>query len=413
VRITLVHQYYLAPGEPGISRFNEMARIWVAAGHDVTVIAGNVSLSTGQTHAGTRGRLLTRLSDGPITVWRCLVPSTYSKNYLGRRLAYAVFTLTASLAALRAPATDVVIATSPPLFVVIPGWLKAKTSRRWTPWVFEIRDLWPESAVTTGVVSAHSPMTGLLYWLERRACSSASLVVALTPAIAEDIIRRRLAPRERVRCIPNGADLRLFAPGERDNAFRRENGWGHRTVALYSGAHGRANDLGQLLDAAEELRDRQDILIAFVGDGQQRRALEADARRRSLLNVMFCGPQPKERMAECVNAADIGLAVLQRNPTFRTVYPNKIFDYMACARPIVLAIDGAARDLVCEQSRAGVFAEPGDGRAIASAIRRLADDPTLRERLGANGRRWVEQNESREPLALKYLEALKELATAK
>jgi glycosyltransferase involved in cell wall biosynthesis len=337
----------------------------------------------------------------------------YSKSYLGRRLAYAVFTLTASLAALRTPAADIVIATSPPLFVVIPGWLKARLSGRRTPWVFEVRDLWPESAVTTGVVSAHSPMTRLLYWLERRACASASLVVALTPAIAEDIIRRRLAPRERVLCIPNGADLRLFRPGERDNAFRQEFGWGDRVVAMYSGAHGRANDLGQLLDAADELRDRHDLLIAFVGDGQQRSALQAEAQRRQLRNVVFCGPQPKERMADCVNAADIGLAVLQRNPTFRTVYPNKIFDYMACARPIVIAIDGVARDLVAEQSHAGVFAEPGDGRAIASAIRQLADNPELRQQLGANGRRWVEQNESRDALAVRYLEMLEGLVRSR
>jgi glycosyltransferase involved in cell wall biosynthesis len=412
VKIVVVHQYYLAPGEPGISRFNEMARVWVTAGHAVTVIAGNVSLSTGQTHSGTRGRLFTRISDGAVTVWRCLVPSVYSKSYLGRRFAYAVFTLSASLAALRTPSADVVIATSPPLFVVIPGWLKAKLSRRGTPWIFEVRDLWPESAVTTGVVGARAPLTRFLYWLERRACASAATVVALTPAIADDIVRRGLAPAERVTCIPNGADLRLFAPGERDNPFRRQFGWGDRIVAMYSGAHGRANDLGQLLNAAEALRDRTDIVIALVGDGQQRRALEAEARRRALPNVVFCGPQPKERMAECVNAADIGLAVLQRNPTFRTVYPNKIFDYMACARPIVLAIDGSARELVCDRSRSGVFAEPGDGRAIADAIRRLADEPELRRELGANGRRWVQHNESRDVLAARYLEVMGELIRA-
>jgi glycosyltransferase involved in cell wall biosynthesis len=413
VRIALVHQYFLAPSEPGISRFNEMARVWVASGHELTVIAGTVSLSTGQTHPETRGRLLTRLSDGPVTVWRCFVPSVYSKGYLGRRLAYAVFTVSASVAALRTPSADVVIATSPPLFVVIPGWLKAKLSGRRTPWVFEVRDLWPESAVTTGVVGARAPLTRFLYWLERRACASAAFVVTLTPAIADDMIRRRLAPPERVRCIPNGADLRIFAPGSRDNAFRREFGWGDRIVAMYSGAHGRANDLGQLLDAADALRDRTDIVIALVGDGQQRGTLEAEARRRALPNVVFCGPQPKERMSECVNAADIGLAVLQRNPTFHTVYPNKIFDYMACARPIVLAIDGVARELVCDRSRSGVFAQPGDGRAIASAIRRLADVPELRRELGANGRRWVQQNESRDALAQRYLELMEELVSRK
>ena len=130
-----------------------------------------------------------------------------------------------------------------------------------------------------------------------------------------------------------------------------------------------------------------------------------------LANVVFCGPQPKERMAECVNAADIGLAVLQRNPTFRTVYPNKVFDYMACARPIVLAIDGAARALVCDEAEAGLYAEPEDGRAIADAIRALADDAELRRRLGENGRIWVREHASRERLAAHYLEMLEGLVT--
>jgi glycosyltransferase involved in cell wall biosynthesis len=208
---------------------------------------------------------------------------------------------------------------------------------------------------------------------------------------------------------PNAADLRLFAPGPRDNAFRREFGWSERIVVMYTGAHGRANALTQLLDAAELLRQRNDIVIAFVGDGQQRRRIEDEARRRHLTNVVFCGPQPKERMPECVNAADITLAVLQRNPTFTTVYPNKIFDYMACARPIVLAIDGAARQLVCDQAQAGLYVPPEDGAAIAAAIRRLADDVTLRRSLGENGRRWVETNSSRESVAAQYLELMKSL----
>ena len=404
-----MHQYYLAPDEPGISRFNEMARVWTAAGHEVSVIAGTVSLSTGRTHPGTARRLVTRTTDGPVVVWRAHVPSTYSKNYLGRRFAYAVFTLTASLAALRSGPTDVVIATSPPLVVVIPGWIKATLGR--VPWIFEVRDLWPESAVTTGVVSARSPLTRFLYWLERASCRSAARVVALTQAIADDIVRRGLAPASRLAVIPNAADLRLFAPASRDNAFRREQGFGERIVVMYTGAHGRANALGQLLDAGEALRDRGDIVIALVGDGQQRVALESEARRRRLANVVFCGPQPKERMAECVNAADICLAVLQRNPTFRTVYPNKVFDYMACARPIVLAIDGAARALVCDEAEAGLYAEPEDGRAIADAIRAFADDAELRRRLGENGRIWVREHASRERLAAHYLEMLEGLVT--
>jgi glycosyltransferase involved in cell wall biosynthesis len=383
-----------------------MARFWCAAGHQVSVVAGTVSLSTGRTHPGMRG-LVTRTSDGPVTVWRAHVPSTYSKSYLGRRLAYAVFTFSACVAALRSGPTDVIIATSPPLVVVIAGWLAAKVRR--VPWLFEVRDIWPESAVSTGVVSARAPLTRFFYWLERASCRSAIRVVALTDAIADDIERRGLAPRSRLVVIPNAADLRLFAPGPRDNSFRREFGWGERIVAMYTGAHGRANALGQILDAAEELRDRSDIVIAFVGDGQQRRALESDARRRGLANVVFCGPQPKERMPECVNAADVCLAVLQRNATFRTVYPNKLFDYMACARPIVVGIDGAARKLVTEEARAGLYAEPEDGPALARAIRTLADDPELRRRLGESGRNWVETHASRERVAADYIAMLQDL----
>src|SRR5690606_35387985 len=135
------------------------------------------------------------------------------------------------------------------------------------------------------------------------------------------------------------ADLDLFAPGPREGATREALGWGDRFVVLYAGAHGRANALHQLLDAAERLRDRPDVLIATVGDGPERAALEQDARRRGLDNVAFCGAQPKERMPELINACDVGAAVLQDNPTFRTVYPNKVFDYMACERPTLIAID--------------------------------------------------------------------------
>jgi glycosyltransferase involved in cell wall biosynthesis len=117
-------------------------------------------------------------------------------------------------------------------------------------------------------------------------------------------------------------------------------------------------------------------------------------------------------MPEIVNACDAGAAVLQNNPTFRTVYPNKVFDYMSCARPVLLAIDGAARTLVCEQAKAGVFAEPENGQAIASAIRFLADHPEIRAEMAANGRRWVLENASRDALAARYLDVITGLVTA-
>src|SRR5690606_30503304 len=150
------------------------------------------------------------------------------------------------------------------------------------------------------------------------------------------------------------------------NACRAEFGWGDDFVALYAGAHGRANALHQLIDAAECLRDTPGIRLVSAGDGPERQALCDAVVARSLRNIAFIGSQPKERMPDLINAADAGLAVLQANPTFKTVYPNKVFDYMACARPTVLAIDGVARELVCDEAQAGLFAQPEDGAAIAS-----------------------------------------------
>ncbi len=399
------------PGQPGGSRFNEFGRLWSEAGHQVSVIAGTVNYATGKTPEQYRRKWVVRERDGAVDVFRSHVPQSYSANYVGRMWAFSGFTASAATAAAMAERADVVIATSPPLVAALPGWMAAKKSR--APFIFEIRDLWPESAVTTGVLSPNSPLTKALYGLERWACRVADRVNVLTPAFRDDLIQRGLAPREKIVFVPNGADLDAFTPGPRDNEVRRRLGWGERFVVMYAGAHGRANAVGQLVEAAELLRDRKDILIALVGDGTERPNIEASVRARKLDNVMVCGPQPKSDMPAFVRAADCGAAVLQNNPTFRTVYPNKVFDYMACERPTLLAIDGVARKLVCDDAQAGLFAEPENARALAQAITELADSPQRCQELGQRGRTWVVANASRDALAARYLQVMQELVRAR
>lgn len=403
MNILVIHQYYLAPGQPGGSRFNELARLWSAAGHEVTVVAGTVNYATGQPIDGVSGWVTERDEDG-IRVRRCHVPASYNASYAGRMWAFFGFTISATLGALRAPRPDVVIATSPPLTTAITGWLAAV--RHHVPWVFEIRDLWPESAVTTGVLRERGLLTRLLYRLERFACARANMINVLTPAFAEDLKRRALADEAKMSFVPNGADLDAFQPGPRHNAARIKYGWGDRFVALYAGAHGRANALMQLVDAAELLRDRPDILIASVGDGPDRAACEQAARERNLSNIQFLRAVPKREMPDLVNASDAGLAVLQNNSTFRTVYPNKVFDYMACERPVIVAIDGVARKLVCDHAGAGLFAAPENATEIAGAIVTLRDDPARAARLGRSGRAWALENADRRALATRYLHIL-------
>ncbi len=409
MKITIVHQYYLMPGQSGGARFNEMARMWSEKGHQVTVICGTVDYTSGSSPEKYRGRWVTREQDGAVEVYRCHVPASYSKSFLGRKWAFLGFTLSASTAALMVPRPDVVIATSPPLIAVLPGWITARWRMRPVPWIFEMRDLWPESAVTTGVLKANALLTRMLYALERWGARTATAINVLTPAFREDLLERGLATSEKIHFVPNGADVEMFEPGPRENQVRRDFGWGDKFVAMYAGAHGLANAVGQLVNTAAELKDRPDILIACVGDGPERKRLEAEAQARGLDNIRFYGAQPKTSMPAITRACDVGLAVLQNNPTFRTVYPNKVFDYMSCARPSLLAIDGVARKLVCDDAQAGLFAEPENAKAIAAALRQLADDPGMCVRMGESGRAWVLQNASRSGLAEKYLGILSQL----
>lgn len=414
MHILVYHQYYLMPGSSGGSRFNELARLWSEAGHQVTVIAGNLDYTSSERPQRYRGRWMVRENDGAVHVWRCHVPTTYNRSYLGRMWAFGAFTLSAATATFALKEEpDVIITTSPPLLIALLGWLSARV--RWKkPWVFEVRDLWPESAVTTGVLSERGPLTKLLYWLEKEAYARADRICVLTPAFRGDIVGRGLASDEAIFMVPNGADIDLFEGVSPDDVRRARERWGWndgQVVALYAGAHGRANALRQLVDTADRLRQRTDIVIACVGDGPERAALETEARDRGLSNIRFYGAQPKALMPAIVAASDIGVAVLQNNPTFRTVYPNKVFDSMIAKKPVVLGIDGVARQMVCDDAQAGVFAEPENPEALAAAIIRLADDPALRSRLGENGARWVRANASREQLAARYVEQLRSLVS--
>lgn len=409
MRILVLHQYFLMPGMPGGSRFNELTALWAEEGHDVTVVAGNLDYASGKIPEAYQGKLFFHEREGDVTVHRCYVPTTYNRSYAGRMFAFFGFTALATVAALRAPRPDVIVATSPALTIAFAGWITANLRARRVPWVFEIRDLWPESAITTGVLREDGALTKLLFLVERLACATADKINVLTPAFAENLVKRGLADRDKIFFVPNGVDVDEFVPRPRENAFRREMGWGDKFVVLYAGAHGRANAVGQLVDAAERLRDRPDILIASIGDGPERARLAEEAKRRGLDNIVFPGAQPKKRMPEVVAACDVGAAVLQNNPTFRTVYPNKVFDYMASARPVLLAIPGAAKKMVVDDAHAGVYVEPENADALANAIRELADAPERRAQMGKRGREWVMNNVSRRSLAARYIRELRRI----
>jgi len=405
MRILVVHQYFLGKDDAGGSRWNQFAKYWTDAGHSVTVLTGTVHYATGKKQPQYRGKFVVRELDNKIDVFRCHVSESYNKSFFGRFWAYLSFAFSSVWAGLfRAGKCDVIICTSPPLTVGLTGWILSRLKR--IPMVFEVRDLWPESAIDTGVMT-NKWLIKLSYWLERKSYKSANWINVLTPAFEEALIRHKNIRPDRISMIPNGADLDIFKPGPRLNWVRDKHDLRDKFVVTYVGAHGIANHLIQLLDTAAILQAHEDICFMFVGDGMQKPMLKEMAAQRSLTNVLFVDSVPKEVIVDYVAASDVCTAVLKKIDTFKTVYPNKVFDYMSAARPVIVGIDGVARKLV-EDANAGLYVEPEDSEAFAAAVLKMKADPEVCQTYGANGLSFVTRNFARDILAARYIDLLRD-----
>lgn len=404
MHILLVHQYFLSKNDAGGSRWNQFSKYWSQKGCTVTVLAGTVHYASGKKAPQYRGKYVVREKESEhVAVLRCHVSERYNRNFAGRLWAYFSFFFSTLWAGLfHAGKCDVIICTSPPLTVGLTGCILSKLKR--VPMVFEVRDLWPESAIDTGVLT-NKWLIKLSYWLERISYKSASWINVLTPAFEESLVKNKAVDPERISMIPNGADMDIFLPGERDNWVREKYGIENKFVITYVGAHGVANHLSQLIDVAEKIKDDPDIVIMLVGDGMQKEMLEQNARQRGLNNVLFVDSVPKTEIVDYVAASDICTAVLKKVDTFKTVYPNKIFDYMSACRPIILAIDGVARELL-ENAGSGMYAAPENTDAFVRAIYRFKEDPEFCQQCGKSGLEYVAGNFSRETLAVKYYDIL-------
>ncbi len=242
-------------------------------------------------------------------------------------------------------------------------------------------------------------------WLECFLYRHADLVMANSPGFIEHI-RRRGA--RKIDLVPNGADARMFDPYVNGMPFRQTHGIVNKFVVLYAGAHGMSNNLEVVLEAAQLLADRPEIAFLFLGDGKEKSALQQKAREMALENVAFLPPVPKSEMNLALAGSDACIAILKPIPLYATVYPNKVFDYMAAGKPVLLAIDGVIRQVI-EEADAGVFVEPGDPKLLAQAVLKLAEDPTRARQMGLNGRQYVEAHFDRAVLAERLVKVINEM----
>ena len=382
MHVLLVHQLFAMGGEAGGTRHLELARHLASRGMRVTVIASTTSYLTGET-VGAAGERSEPIPG--VTVVR-VGSLGGGSGFVGRLVSFLSFAVSSWWAGMRVADVDVVWGTSPPLFQALTAW--KLTVFKPVPFVLEIRDLWPDFAVELGVLR-NPVLIAAARFCERLLYRVADRVIVNSPGFVEHVVERG-APRRRVTVIPNGVDPTPFDPAARGEAFRREVGAGAGDIlVLYAGAHGIPNDLDVVLDTADRLRGEKSIRFALVGGGRDRARLMERARKMDLPNVVFADAVPKDRIPEVLAAADVCVAVLRPLPMFTTTYPNKVFDYLAAGRPVVLAIDGVIRAVV-EEAGAGTFVPPGDVEAMAAAVAKYARDPELRAREGRAGCAFVE-----------------------
>ncbi|MCW5875467.1 MAG: glycosyltransferase family 4 protein [Anaerolineales bacterium] len=387
MHILLIHQAYVDLDQAGGTRHAEFARHLVAQGHRVTVIASPVSYLSG-------GRE-TAASSQPVPGLTILRAATYSglhRSFLHRLLSFFSFTVSSFFLGLRVREVDLVWGTTPPIFQAVTAWALARLKR--ARFLLEVRDLWPAFAVEVGVLR-NRLLIAASEWLERFLYRRGDQIVANSPGFVAHIRERG---GQQVAVVANGADPAMFDPNADGAAFRQAHGLQGKFVVLYAGAHGLSNDLGVVLSAARQLRGQPEIALVLLGDGKDKPALQAQASQMGLDNLHFLPPLPKEGVAAALAAADACLAILKPLKLYATVYPNKVFDYMAAGRPVLLAIDGVIRQAVAAAG-AGVFVPPGRPEALAEAIRELAAQPAQARRMGQAGRAYLQQHFDRAALA--------------
>jgi glycosyltransferase involved in cell wall biosynthesis len=397
MHILLIHQAFTTMKEPGGTRHYELSRYLADRGHRVTVLAGQVSYLTGE--RGRKGWVIKEETENGLEIRRCFSLPGWHRSFVSRTLSFISFSVSSFLVGLGVKDVDLVWGTSPPILQAATALGLAKLKR--AKFVFEVRDLWPKFAIAVGVLR-NPVLIRASEWLERVLCEKADRVVVNSPGFIEHV-RGRGA--RNIDLVPNAVDTGMFDPKATGVTYRQGHGLEGKFVVMYAGAHGMSNDLRVVLQAAQQLERYDGVVFVLVGDGKEKPALQDEAERLGLKNLKFMPPVSKSEMPDVLAAADACIAILKPLDVYRTTYPNKVFDYMAASKPVVLAIDGAIREVV-EGAGAGLFCPPGGPVALAQAVLVLVFDRRRGEAMGKAGRAYVEAHFDRATIVNKMEQAM-------
>lgn len=407
MKILYISQYF--PPEMGApaARVSELAQRWAQSGHDVTVLTGFPNHPNGIIRPEYRKsfrHVIFREQIRDVNVVRSWLLPLPNRRPMERMLNYSSFLASAVVTGSFLGAPDAVIASSPQLLVGLAGWWISRLKR--VPFIFEVRDLWPESLVAVGVGNANSVLHHSLARIAAFLYHKADHIVVVTPAFREFLVRRWHIPAEKISVVPNGVETKIFTPRFADHDLRKSLGSDGKFVASFIGTMGLAHGLNTLIEAAERFQKAEpDVLFMLVGEGADRERITAIAQAKGLSNIRFVPQQLREKVPDYIAASDACLVLLKKSEVFETVIPTKMLEFMSCAKPVILGVRGQAREMI-ECSRAGLCIEPENVDQLCDAILRLRKEEWLRESLGRNGREYIIRHLSRERTADEYLQVL-------
>ncbi|GCF06929.1 glycosyltransferase family 4 protein [Dictyobacter arantiisoli] len=388
MHVLFIARYYYPEKAAAAVCVGETAQRLLHYGHQVTVLTTVPSYPTGHVPRRYRGHILqTEIIEGVrvIRTWSYASPNT---GFFKRILSYLSFgCLTAMIGSAALGSPDIIIVESPPLFTVLAAHLLSWRKR--CPYIFWVADLWPESAVQLGAL--HNPLLiKFATWLEWQTYQRARLVWAVTEGMRDTLIQRGV-PASKVFLLHNGVDTERFRPQSQSEA-RQLLGWDNAFIILYAGTHGLTHGLHTILDAAAETSKQADIRYVLIGDGAEKAQLVAEAQRRQLHNIHFLDPLPHEQMPTILAAADVCLAHTRNLPLLSAMLPIKMYEAMACGRPLLLAVNGEARRIAEQEAQAAIYSEPENASALAQTVLYLQTHPDIVKQLGQHGHSYIQQH---------------------
>jgi glycosyltransferase involved in cell wall biosynthesis len=409
MRIFYIIHYFPPELNGGATRASELARLWAKAGHDVTILTGFPNHPNGRIPDRYRRKLFQEESVDGYRVRRTYIYATPNKGFAKRILNHLSLMVSTVIGSVLKERPDVIIASSPPLFMGISGYLLSRLKR--VPYVFEVRDLWPQQAIDLGMLQNRRlirTMEALELFLYRHAAK----IIGVTES-TKRLLSERGIPAEKIDTIFNGTDLDQPASNSRLYEPEIESLLEGKFVVSYIGTMGLSQGLAVILDAAKCLEEANPLVhFLLVGDGAERERLESLSRTLKLANVTFLPPQPRNQIPTLLAKSGATLVLLKDLPLFRATIPSKIFEIMASGAPLILGVEGEARSIV-QQSGAGICIEPENAGSLVEAVEMLCAQPHLCSQLAANGPKFVRDHFDRSHLASRYSDLLQQVALSR